>query len=57
MGTPFGVNFAVSLIGASIIPVWIGNLAKNKSVQFGFNILRDTAIALAVITFTLGVVP
>lgn len=37
--------------------MWIGNLARDKSVQFGFNILRSTAIALAVIAFVLGVVP
>jgi fucose permease len=56
-GTLFGVIFALGLIGASIIPVWIGKLAKDKSVKSGLNILRVTAIALAVIAALLGSAP
>jgi FHS family glucose/mannose:H+ symporter-like MFS transporter len=56
-GTLFGVIFAIGLIGASTIPAWIGNLAKDKSVKSGLNILRITAIALAVIAALLGAAP
>ncbi len=56
-GTLFGVIFALGLIGASTFPVWIGNLAKGKSVQSGLNILRVTAIVLAVIAALLGFAP
>lgn len=56
-GTLFGVVFAIGLIGASTIPAWIGSLAKGKSVQAGLNILRVTAIVLAVIAFVLGYLP
>lgn len=53
-GTLFGVIFAIGLVGASTIPAWIGSMAKGKSVQAGLNILRVTAILLAVIAFLLG---
>jgi fucose permease len=56
-GTLFGVIFALGLIGASTLPVWIGNLAKGKSVQSGLNILRVTAIVLAIIAALLGFAP
>jgi fucose permease len=56
-GTLFGVIFAIGLIGASTIPAWIGNLAKDKSVKSGLNILRITALALAVIAALLGAAP
>jgi fucose permease len=56
-GTLFGLIFALGLIGASTLPVWIGNLAKGKSVQAGLNILRVTALALAVIAALLGFAP
>ncbi|MGH9339558.1 MAG: MFS transporter [Acidobacteriota bacterium] len=55
-GTLFGIIFAVGLIGASTLPVWIGKLAKGKSVGAGLNILRVTAVILAVIAFILGAV-
>jgi len=53
-GTLFGVIFAIGLVGASTTPAWIGTMAKGKSVQAGLNILRVTAILLAVIAFALG---
>ena len=56
-GTLFGVIFAVGLVGATIIPTWIGNLADNKSVQVGLSILRGTAVVLAISVFVLGIVP
>jgi len=56
-GTLFGVIFAIGLIGASTIPAWIGSLAKDGSVKSGLNILRITAIALAVIAALLGAAP
>ncbi|HUV14145.1 MAG TPA: MFS transporter [Acidobacteriota bacterium] len=56
-GTLFGLIFAIGLIGASTIPAWIGSLAKGKSVASGLNILRVTAIALAVIAALLGAAP
>ena len=56
-GTLFGVIFAIGLIGASTIPAWIGSLAKGKSVASGLNILRVTAIALAIIAALLGAAP
>jgi fucose permease len=56
-GTLFGVIFALGLIGASTLPAWIGTLAKGKSVRSGLNILRITAVALAVIAFLLGIAP
>lgn len=56
-GTLFGVIFAVGLIGSSLLPAWIGQMAKGKSVQSGLNILRITAAALAVIGFALGAIP
>jgi FHS family glucose/mannose:H+ symporter-like MFS transporter len=56
-GTLFGVIFAIGLIGASTIPAWIGNLARDRSVRSGLNILRVTAIALACIAALLGFAP
>ncbi len=56
-GTLFGVIFAVGLVGASTLPVWIGNLAKGKSVRSALNILRVTAVALGVIACVLGNLP
>ena len=56
-GTLFGLIFAIGLIGASTIPAWIGKLAKDRSVRSGLNILRITAVALAVIAFLLGSAP
>lgn len=56
-GTLFGVIFALGLIGASTLPAWIGSLAKGKSVGSGLNILRVTAILLAVIAALLGAAP
>lgn len=53
-GTLFGLIFGIGLIGASTIPAWIGRLAKGKSVQSGLNILRVTAVLLAVIALVLG---
>lgn len=55
-GTLFGVIFGLGLIGASTLPAWIGSLAKGKSVRSALNILRVTALALAVIAFILGLV-
>lgn len=55
-GTLFGVVFAVGLVGASILPAWIGTLAKGKSVKAGLKILRITALILAVIAWVLGFV-
>ena len=56
-GTLFGIVFAVGLIGSSLLPAWIGQLAKDKSVQSGLNILRGTAVALAIVAFVLGALP
>jgi FHS family glucose/mannose:H+ symporter-like MFS transporter len=56
-GTLFGVIFAIGLIGASTLPAWIGRLAKEGSVKSGLNILRITAVALAVIAALLGSAP
>lgn len=56
-GTLFGLIFGIGLIGASTLPVWIGNLAKGKSVQAGLNILRVTAVILAVVAALLGAAP
>lgn len=56
-GTLFGVIFAIGLIGASTIPAWIGSLAKDKSIRSGLNILRITAVALALIAALLGSAP
>lgn len=53
-GTVFGVVFAVGLIGASTIPAWIGSMAKGKSVKAGLNILRVTALILAVMAIALN---
>lgn len=53
-GTLFGIVFAVGLMGASTLPAWIGALAKGKSVKSGLNILRVTAVVLAVLAFALG---
>jgi len=53
-GTLFGVVFAVGLIGASTIPAWIGKMAKGKSVKAGLNILRVTALILAVMAIALN---
>lgn len=55
-GTLFGVIFAVGLVGSSLLPAWIGQLAKGKTVRSALNILRVTAIALAVVAFLLGMV-
>lgn len=55
-GTLFGIIFAVGLIGASTLPAWIGRLATGKSVRAGLNILRVTALALAVIAAALCMV-
>ncbi|MDA2925092.1 hypothetical protein MYX65_10675, partial [Acidobacteria bacterium AH-259-L09] len=56
-GTLFGVVFAVGLIGSSLLPAWIGQLAKGKSVRSALNILRITAVALAIVAFILGALP
>lgn len=53
-GTLFGVIFAVGLVGASILPAWIGKMAKGKTVQEALNILRLAAILLAVLAAGLG---
>lgn len=53
-GTLFGVIFAIGLIGASTLPAWIGKLATGKTVRSALNILRVTAVALAVISAVLG---
>lgn len=53
-GTLFGVIFAVGLMGASILPAWIGKLARGASVRGALNILRVTAIALAIVSALLG---
>jgi FHS family glucose/mannose:H+ symporter-like MFS transporter len=55
-GTLFGIVFAVGLIGASTIPAWIGSMAKGKSVKAGLNILRITALILAVVAVALNLV-
>lgn len=56
-GSLFGVIFAIGMIGASLLPAWIGNLAKGKNVRTGLGILRITAIALAVLGVVLGMAP
>jgi hypothetical protein len=56
-GSLFGVIFAIGMIGASLLPAWIGNLAKGKNVRSGLGILRVTAIALAILGVLLGLAP
>lgn len=53
-GTLFGMIFAVGLVGASILPAWIGKLAKGRSVQGALSILRTTSLALGVLAALLA---
>lgn len=53
-GTLFGVIFAIGLLGATIMPAWIGSMAKGKTVREGLGILIVAAVGLAVIAFFLG---
>jgi len=53
-GSLFGVIFAIGMIGASLLPAWIGKLAKGKNVRSGLGILRVAAIALAFLAVALG---
>ena len=56
-GTLFGVIFAIGLLGATLLPAWIGALAKGKTVKQSLSILVVTAVFLAILGFGLGMVP
>lgn len=56
-GTLFGVIFAIGLLGATWLPVWIGLIAKGKSVRVGLRLLTATSVVLAVLSILLGFLP
>lgn len=56
-GTLFGVIFAVGLIGAAVLPVWIGKLATGRTVQAGLGVLRGAAVGLSLVALALSLLP
>jgi fucose permease len=52
-GSVFGIIFAVGLLGATIVPKAIGNMAKGSSVQKGLRLLVPAAAILIILALLL----
>ena len=53
-GSTFAIIFAIGLLGATILPAWMGILSKGKSIQKSMVIAAVAAALLAVIAIIMG---
>ncbi|MFH1070413.1 MAG: MFS transporter [Candidatus Glassbacteria bacterium] len=53
-GSVFAIIFAIGLLGATILPAWMGILSKGKSIQKSMVIAAVAAALLAVIAVVMG---
>ena len=53
-GSAFAIIFAVGLLGATILPAWMGVLSKGKSIQKSMAVAGVFAIVLTVISVVMG---